>query len=178
MKHVAMMALMLGLGVASVHAQERPVKMKFSGSMVPTSIVQQPNTITDEELLAGDGALGSFTFRKLRTDAVAPEASSTCPGLNIPVLAAAGVLRFQDGSLLTVVLEETGGLCIIPPVAHLTETYQITGGTGRFKGATGSLTLNATLNVVFFSASGQPLLLTSTGTLEGTVDAAHIRDEK
>ena len=178
MKHVAMMALMLGLGVASVHAEERPVRMKFSGSMVPTSIVQQPNTITDEELLAGDGALGSFTFRKLRTDAAAPEASSTCPGLNIPVLAAAGVLRFEDGSLLTVVLEETGGLCIVPPVAHLTETYQITGGTGRFKGATGSLTLSATLNVVFFSASGQPLLLTSTGTLEGTVDAAHIRDEK
>jgi hypothetical protein len=63
MKHIATMVLMLGLGVASVHAQERPVRMKFSGSMVPTSIVVQPNSITDEELLAGDGALGSFTFR-------------------------------------------------------------------------------------------------------------------
>ena len=75
-------------------------------------------------------------------------------------------------------LKETGAICIVPPVGHLTETYQITGGTGRFRGATGSLTLSATLSVVFFSASGQPLLLTSTGTLEGTVDAAAIRDEQ
>ena len=178
MKHVALMALMLGLGFASVHAEDRTVRMKFSGSMVPTSIVQQPNTITDEELLAGDGALGSFTFRKLRTDALAPQPSSACPGLNIPVLAAGGVLRFQDGSLLTVGLKETGALCIVPPAAHLTETYRITGGTRRFRGATGTLTLNATLSVVFFSASGQPLLLTSTGTLDGTIDAAGIRDEQ
>jgi hypothetical protein len=178
MKHIATMVLMLGLGVASVHAQERPVRMKFSGSMVPTSIVVQPNSITDEELLAGDGALGSFTFRKLRTDALAPQPSSACPGLNIPVLAAGGVFRFQDGSLLTVGLKEPGALCIVPPQGHLTETYEITGGTGRFRGATGSLTLKATLSVVMVSNSGQPVLLTSTGTLEGTVDAPGIRDEQ
>jgi len=73
MKHVATTALILTLGVAGVSAEERPVKMRFSGSMVPTSIVMQPNTITDEELLAGSGALESFTFRNLRTDALAPQ---------------------------------------------------------------------------------------------------------
>lgn len=186
MKHIATMALMLSLAIAGVHADERPVRMKFSGSMVPTSIVVRPNTITDEELLAGDGALGPFTFRKLRTDALAPQPSSTCSGanqLNIPVVAAGGVFRFQDGSLLTVGLKEEGGLCIdfnlppVPPVAHLTESYEITGGTGRFRGATGSLTLKATLSVVMFSDSGQPVLLASTGTLEGTVVAAGIREE-
>src|SRR5438034_11308681 len=140
MKHVATTALILTLGVAGVYAQERPVKMKFSGSMVPTSIVMQPNTITDEELLAGDGALGSFTLRKLRTDALAPEPSNACSGpsqVNIPVVAGGGVFRFQDGSLWTVGITEAA-LCIDFAVgtAHLTETYQLPGaGAGRSKRA-------------------------------------------
>ena len=73
MKHIATVALMLNLGVAGIYAQQRPVKMTFSGSMVPTSINVQPNTITDEEHLAGNGTLGPFTFRKLRTDALSPQ---------------------------------------------------------------------------------------------------------
>ena len=109
--------------------------------MVPTSIVMQPNTITDEELLAGSGALGSFTFRKLRTDALAPQPSTACSGpsqANIAVVAGGGVFRFEDGSLLTVGITE-GALCIdfAAGMARLTETYQITGGTGRFKGVSG-----------------------------------------
>ena len=55
MKHIATVALMLNLGVASLYAQQRPIKMTFSGSMVPTAINLGPNTITDEELLAGKG---------------------------------------------------------------------------------------------------------------------------
>jgi hypothetical protein len=172
MKFIATVALMLNLGVAYVHAQHNPVKMTFSGSSVPTSINVQPNTITDEELLAGDGTLGSFTFRKIRTDALAPQPSHTCaaPQLNIPVVAGAGVFRFQDGSLLTVRIAQ-GDLCIdlTVGVAKLTETYQITGGTGRFKGASGDLTLKGTVIPVFFSASNAPVLLTDTGELEGTV---------
>jgi hypothetical protein len=163
---------MLNLGVASLYAQERPVMMKFSGSSIPTAINVQPNTITDEELLAGKGTLGPFTLRKLRTDG-APQPSDTCSGptlLNIPVVAGAGVFRFQDGSLLTAQI--TGGaICIdlTALVGHLTETYQITGGTGRFEGASGSLKLTATLHPVFSDAAGNPALLTSTGEFEGTV---------
>ena len=176
MKHIATVALMLSLGVAGVYAQERPVKMKFSGSMVPTSIVMQPNTITDEELLAGDGALGSFTFRKLRTDALAPEPSNACSGpsqVNIPVVAGGGVFRFQDGSLLTVTVTE-GTLCIDLDhlVGHLTETYQITEGTGRLEGVQGNLTLTGTLRVALVDASGAPKLLTNTGGFEGTLTGA------
>jgi hypothetical protein len=172
-KHIATVALILNLGVATLYAQQRPVKMTFSGSMVPTSINQQPNTITDEELLAGDGALGPFTLRKLRTDGLSPQPSNTCSGptlANIPVVAGAGVFRFQDGSLLTVSITE-GALCIdfAVLVGHLTETYQITGGTGRFKGASGTLTSTATLSPVLFSASNTPVFLTTTGKFQGTV---------
>ena len=68
MKHIATVALMLNLGVASVYAQEKPVKMRFSGSNVATTINLQPNTVTDETHLAGKGTLGAFTFRELHAD--------------------------------------------------------------------------------------------------------------
>ena len=132
MKNIATVALMLQLGVASLSAQPRPVKMTFSGSVVPTSINLKPNTITDEELSAGKGTLGNFTFRKLRTDEIPPQLGSCGGGFgpNLRVVAGGGVFRFRDGSLLTVKLTE-GSYCIDtqsqPPVGHLSETYQITG---------------------------------------------------
>jgi hypothetical protein len=152
--------------------QER-VKMAFSGSMVPTAIDVQPDTITDEELLAGNGTLGPFTFRKLRTDETSPQFFGSCGsgfGPSIRVVAGGGVFRFEDGSLLTVTVTE-GVLCVDLDhlVGHLTETYQITGGTGRFNGASGALQSTGTLKPVLFSASNAAVLLTNAGELKGTV---------
>ena len=157
-------------GLDSRRAQ---VRMAFSGSMVPTSIVVQPDTITDEELLAGNGTLGPFTFRKLRTDELSPQSFGSCgsgSGPSIRVVAGGGVFRFEDGSLLTVTVTE-GDLCVDldHAVGHLAETYQITGGTGRFKEASGALQLTGTLKPVLFSASNAAVLLTNTGELKGTV---------
>jgi len=59
MKHLATLALMFNLGVAGVYAQEKPVKMTFSGTMIGSTINLQPDTNTDEENLAGDGTLVS-----------------------------------------------------------------------------------------------------------------------
>ena len=55
------------------------------------------------------------------------------------------------------------------PVGNLTVAYQITGGTGRFEGASGALTYTATLTPVLRNASNAPALLTLTGEIEGTV---------
>src|ERR1700680_1685308 len=146
MKHIATVALMLNLGVAGVYAQQRPVKMTFSGTLGPSTLSLQPNTNTDEQNLAGNGTLGPFTFRELHADPAAPQPSSTCSGpthLYFPNVAGGGVFRFQDGSLLTVGVTAGSSLCIdlTAGLGHLTTTYQITGGTGRFKGASGTLTL-------------------------------------
>jgi hypothetical protein len=184
MKPAATMALMLATCAASLCAQQKPVKMTFSGSMVATSLEMQPNSVTDEEHLAGTGSLGPFTFRKLRVDGVAPRSSSTCTGptkLNLPVLGGGGVFRFQDGSLLTVAIKD-GDLCIDFSVflGYLTETYQITGGTGRFEGVAAScqlvgsnciLTLTATLAPVLGDSAGTVKMLTSTGEFKGAVSA-------
>ena len=47
--------------------------------------------------------------------------------------------------------------------------YQITGGTGRFEGASGALTYTATVMPVLLNASNAPALLTLTGEIEGTI---------
>jgi len=168
-------ALMLNLGVAGICAQERPVKMTFSGTLAKTAINLQPDTITDEQDVAGKGTLGPFTFRELHADKTSPQPSSTCStGPYFPTVAGAGVFRFRDGSLLTVVLTE-GGICIDPVqrMAHLTETYQITGGTGRFKDASGTLKLTATLKLVLLG-----LLDADTGQFQGTISGAALDEER
>jgi hypothetical protein len=191
MKQLTTVALILSLGVAAAYAEQRPLKMTFSGSMVATALNLQPNSITDEEQVAGNGTLGSFTLRKLRIDGLAPRPSSNCMGANhanIPVTGGGGVFRFQDGSLLTVAV--TGGdLCIdfTAAVGHLTETYQITGGTGRFSGAaascrvmTGACTFKSTSTVqpVVADTSGTPKMLTITGEFAGTVAGLAIGEDR
>ena len=99
MNHIATVALMLNLGVAGVYAQQKPVKMTFSGTFEPSPINLQPGTNNDEENFAGSGTLGTFTFRSLRADNASPQPSSTCSGptrLYFTSVAGAGVFRFQD----------------------------------------------------------------------------------
>jgi hypothetical protein len=170
MKNIAAVALMLQLGVAGIYAQERPVKMTFSGTNVATMINLQANTVTDEQHSAGNGTFGAFTFRELHADGPAPQPPSGCSGPNFGVVAGAGVFRFQDGSLLIVAVKDGSG-CVNPAAgnAALSVNYQITGGTGRFEGASGALTYTATMTPVLRNASNAPALLTLTGEIEGTV---------
>src|SRR5215471_9849734 len=109
MKHIATMALMLNLGVASVYAQDYPVNMAVSGTNARSTISLQDRP-AGEYQLAGHGTLGSFTFRAVSTSATSPQQSSTCSGptkVYFPTVAGAGVIRFEDGGLLKVNL--TGG---------------------------------------------------------------------
>ena len=115
MKHITTVALMLSLGVAVVNAQERPVKMTFSGTNVATMINLQANTVTDEQHSAGNGTFGSFTFRELHADlSPAPQPPSGCSGPNFAVVAGAGVFSFQDGSLLIVTVKDGSVVSILP----------------------------------------------------------------
>jgi len=167
--------------VAQEQEQQKPVKMTFSGTNVATMINLQPGTVTDDEDLAGNGRLGQFTYRELHADALSPQPSSTCSGPNqfyFPTVTGAGVFRFQDGSLLTVRIT-AGGICVdfTAVVGHLNLTYQITGGTGRFTGASGTLTLTSTLVPVLYNASNAAQFLTNMGEFEGTVFGVAIGEE-
>jgi hypothetical protein len=172
MKYIAAMALMLNLGVASVYAQQHPVKMVYSGTSGPSAVnLQQPGTQTAEENFAGNGTLGSFTFRNVRAIAASPQSSSTCSGPNqlyFPSDVGAGVFRFEDGSLLKVKLTQ-GADCIdlAAQEAHCALTFQITGGTGRFKDASGVLSLTETVVPVLADATNNPVFFAATGEFTG-----------
>jgi hypothetical protein len=201
MRQLTFVALMLSLGVAGLSAQQpaqehtpgRRVKMKFSGSILATTLGIAPDTLNHEEHLTGNSSLGPFTFRGLWADDPGSVTVGSCGsgfGPNFRLVAGGGVFRFQDGSLLTVTLTE-GALCVDiadaqHPVGHLIETHQITGGTGRFKDASancgvtaGDCTLEvvATLGVILRDSSGAVKFLTTLGEIRGTVPRLAKGDE-
>jgi hypothetical protein len=191
MRHLTAAALMLNLGIASLYAQQpaeehsRVVRMRFSGSTMSTTLAIAPNTLNHESHVAGNSPLGPFTYRGLWADDPGSQSSGSCGsgfGPNFRLVAGGGVFRFEDGSLLTVQLTE-GTSCIdiadpAHPVGRQFETYQITGGTGRFKHAAAScgvtpedctLQLTATRLVVLRDSSGAVKFVTFTGEFQGTV---------
>jgi hypothetical protein len=179
MKNIAMVALMLNLGVAGVYAQQSSVNMTLSGTAARSTINLQPDAPTSEYHLDGNGTLGPFTFRTVSTSTASPQQSSTCSGANqiyFPAVAGAGVFRFQDGGLLKVNL--TGGSDCIDLAAQQAQCiriFQITGGTGRFKDASGNgVTLTMTLVPVLADASSNPVFFAITGEFTGTVSGVAI----
>jgi hypothetical protein len=180
MKHIATVALMLNLGVANVYAQDNPVTGTFSGTAARSTVNLQADTPFSEYNFAGDGTLGAFTFRTLSASAPSPQPPSTCSGpthLYTSTVAGAGVFRFQDGSLLKGNLTQ-GSDCIdfVAQEAQCIRTFQITGGTGRFKNASGSVTLTETLVPVMADASNNPVFFAVTGELTGTVSGVAMED--
>lgn len=179
MKNIATMALMLSLGVARVYAQPGPVNMTVSGSAAASTINLRPGAPTSEYLLAGNGALGSFTLRVVSAGVPTPQESTSCSGPNkifFPVVTGAGVFRFEDGGLLNVNL--TGGSDCIDFSAFQAlciRVFQISGGTGRFKGVSGgTLTLTMTVAPVLGDASNNPVFFSVTGGVTGTVPGVPI----
>jgi hypothetical protein len=175
MKHIATVALMLNVGVAGIYAQ--PLNMTLSGTSAPSTINLGTGTPTSEYNLDGYGTLGLFTLRTVSASAASQQQSSTCSGLYFPVLAGEGVFRFQDGSLLKVNL--TGGSdCIDLAVgqAHCTRIFQVTGGTGRFKNASGNdVTLTMTVAPV---VPGKFVFFTVTGAITGTISGVATEEDR
>ena len=172
MKHLAMAALMLNFGVASIYAQPGSVDMTVSGTAANSTVQLTLGSPASEYNLAGDGTLGPFTFRVVNTSAANPDFPTTCTASNkihFAAVAGAGVLRSWDGSLLTVNLTG-GGDCIdfAANQALCTRIFQITGGTGRFKNASGSVTLTMTVVPLLVDASKNPVFFAVTGEVKGT----------
>ena len=182
MKYIAMAALLLTLGVTVVSAQETTVKMKFSGTSVPSTVnLLQPNTSNGEDDFAGSGSLGLFTVRNIRAMSNSTTPSSSCSGSNLLHFtepAGGSAFRFQDGSLLFLNLT-AGSDCIDLSIgeAHCVLTFQVTGGTGRFKNASGTLTMTETAVPVLADATGNPVFFAATGEFKGTISGVASEDQ-
>jgi hypothetical protein len=174
MKHTTTMALILGLGAISVYAQQIHVNMTFSGTGAPSAMdLKQPNSNNVEENVAGNGTLGSFTFRDIRASAMTPQPSTTCSATFFPALAGGAVIRFQDGTLLKLSLKD-GGDCIdfVHMTARCTLFFEVKGGTGRFQNASGLLTYTEAAEPVLFDAPGMAVFGTEVGQITGTISGA------
>ncbi len=178
MKHISTLALVLAFGAAGIHAQQHPVRMTSTGSAtyLAAQISLGPNTGQVNDLSAtGDGSLGSFTLREMSATFTTPS-NTGCAGPNSAAFTfafGAGVYRFSDGSLLTYKIKN-GTVCIdfTAAAANATVTSEITGGTGRFKNAMGTLTGTVVGSYpILFDASGrQPVLVVvPNGTVTGTI---------
>lgn len=171
MKNIVTIPFMVGLATVVSYAQGIPVKMTFSGTGGASAIdLKQPNTHTGEENVAGFGTLGQFTLRDVRASSGTPTPNNTCMGPYFATVSGAAVMRFQDGSVLKLSLEQ-GGDCIdlVNVVGHCVLVFKITGGTGRFKNASGMLTYSETAVPLTADGTGNPVYFMETGDISGTI---------
>ncbi len=184
MKYIAMAALLLTLAVTAVSAEQTTVKMKFSGTSAPSTVnlLYSDASSNDEDNFAGNSSLGSFTVRNVRALPNSPTPSSSCSGSNLlhfTELHGGSVLRFQDDSLLFLNLTE-GSDCvdIVTGEADCVLTFQITGGTGRFKNASGTLTMTEKAVTVLADATGNPVFFAVTGEFTGTISGVEREEQR
>jgi len=155
--------LMLTVGAAGLYAEN--VNMSLSGTAAPSTINLGVGLGTSEYTLDGNGV--SLRLISASGPAAQPPAGCTTPVFGA-VLAGQGVFRFADGSLLKA--NVTGGSDCVNPAAGealCIRNLQITGGTGRFKNASGNVTVTMNLSVV---VNGNFNMFTDTAEVTGTIN--------
>ena len=171
MKHLVTITMMLTMWVASGYAQN--VNMSLSGTSAPSTINLGVGLGTSEYTLDGNGV----SLRLISASGPSAQPPAGCAtGVFGVVLAGLGVFRFADGSLLKA--HVTGGSdCVNPPAgaALCIRNLQITGGTGRFKNASGNLTVTMNLAVV---VPGNFNMFTDTAKVTGTISGVGGSDEQ
>lgn len=144
-----LLVLLASKTFAAPTARERQLLLKGSMQTVETQQAAFPTLFVS---LTGSGIatqLGLFTI-------------SSQAQVNIPTLASStsATLVASDGSTLFAEGLGQGTPTATPGIVSIVETYTITGGTGRFAGATGSFTVERVLN----RATG-----VSSGTISGVI---------
>lgn len=182
MKHATTLVLVL-MCSAGVQAREYQINMTYSGAITyqavsapPITLVPGGNSALSDLTAAGNGSLGPFTLREVAATAAKPTSFGCAAPDNSAAsgfVKAAGVFRFHDGSLLTYELKEgTGCLDFTKGFGSSTFTETITGGTGRFQNASGTLTIKVPIAypVLFDVTMMQPVLLAvPSGQVTGTL---------
>jgi hypothetical protein len=145
----AFAVLLLGALVLPVSAQaQRPMYGQFSGSGIPADQRCGPAALTLGFAISGTAThLGRFagTGTNCTEFTLATAAVAIWDGLV--------TLEAADGSTLTTSYEGGQG-APATGVASFAHTHVVTGGTGRFEGAVGRLTVAGEIDLVAFTLSG------------------------
>lgn len=144
---VAALAVSLASVAVSAVAAETPFKGKVNA--VETGQVVFPTRFLDREGTGTATHLGRFTEHVVMQ-------------INLPTMSSTGTATFTAANGDTLTANVVGQATRTgPTVLSIVEAYTITGGTGRFADATGTFTLQSTLE----QTTG-----VSTGTFRGAID--------
>ncbi len=137
--------------LASVAVSATAAETPFKGSV---NAVETGTTVGPTRFLVRDGG-GTATHLGKYTEHITMQ-------INLPTRHSMGAATFTaaNGDTLTATVEGQATPAS-PGVLSIVEVYTITGGTGRFAGATGTFTLESTAN----QATG-----VSSGTFSGAID--------
>src|SRR5262245_12440880 len=185
-RFVTGVVLGIGLAVASgrVEAKEKPFHAPFAGTITNKDDFSFTGTPggSSYETIAGKSTLGAYTAQavaELRPD------SNTCPlqgggsGVEFVVNGDVVVLSFLErGDSLFLHLSPLGQLACQDPATGAFSgqiTFDVSGGTGRFAGATGTIVkIYKTILLAAPPASppGTGFFVSFTGTFDGTIESA------
>jgi hypothetical protein len=135
---------------AAPAAEERQLLLKGSLQATETHLVTPPTMFVDATGSGNATQLGLFTMT-FQAEVYLPTLFAASSSATL--VSADGASIFAEGS-------GQGTPTEIPGVVSIVETYTITGGTGRFAGATGNFTVERLINRATFASSG---------TISGTI---------
>jgi hypothetical protein len=139
----------VSLAIVAVGASAAETPLKGTVNAIETGQVVFPSRFLDRKGTGTATQLGRYTEHVVMT-------------INIPTLSSMGAATFTAANGDTLTASVVGQATRTGPTAlSIVEVYTITGGTGRFAGATGAFTLKSTLD----QTTG-----VSTGTFSGTID--------
>jgi hypothetical protein len=144
-----LLIILVSTTLAAPAAAEKRFTLKGSFDATETHQVAPPIAYVEATGVGNATHLGLFTYH-LQAELFLPTLTATT---SATLTAANGDMIFGNGS-------GQGTLTGMPGIVSIVETYTITGGTGRFEGATGNFTVERLINRATF---------VSSGTMSGTI---------
>ena len=175
----------------SVDAREYKFKATLSGTRVrtPTDTTEDgpaPGLLASLTMAEGKSTFGPLTFQEVSdfipsgpctlpdgTSGFAAELLSPIPGTQSRWT---GAFRFSNTGELLSFDQASGLVCINLDTFEFTveQTYEISGGTGKFENATGDLTLRGQGRALNFDATGEAVFsIIGNAEFEGTIIFDH-----
>ena len=133
---VLLLIAMLGL-VSAQHAQAAE-QVPFRGSFTTDHAMAAPcGPMTLCIVLSGAGEATHLGRTEFLKNSLSTRTTEACPGGTINTYTAAITLTAADGDTIT--MSGSGTVCEGPGLVQASGTYTVTGGTGRFNGASGTI---------------------------------------